>query len=54
MSVLLSKEIRASWIACMIGTVVMDIVVVIEYYLTGEPLNTSFVLYGALIGAGGL
>jgi hypothetical protein len=52
MGVLLSKEIRASWIACMIGVLVMDIVVVIEYYLTGTPLNTSFVLYGALIGAG--
>jgi ethanolamine transporter EutH len=30
----------------------MDIVVAFEYYLIGEPLNTSFVLYGALIGAG--
>jgi uncharacterized membrane protein YagU involved in acid resistance len=36
----------------MIGTLVMDIVVIIEYIITGEPLNTSFVLYGALIGAG--
>jgi uncharacterized membrane protein YagU involved in acid resistance len=52
MNVLLSREVRASWIACMVGTVAMDIVVVIEYFLTGEPLNTSFVLYGALIGAG--
>jgi ethanolamine transporter EutH len=30
----------------------MDIVVAFEYFLHGEPLNTSFVLYGALIGAG--
>jgi hypothetical protein len=49
---LFSREVKSSWVACMIGTLVMDIVVVIEYIITGESLNTSFVLYGALVGAG--
>jgi uncharacterized membrane protein YagU involved in acid resistance len=52
MSFLLSKEVRSSWIACIIGTIAMDMVVMIEYFLTDTPLNTSFVLYGALIRAG--
>ncbi|MHA2391252.1 MAG: hypothetical protein ACXAEX_04725 [Promethearchaeota archaeon] len=50
----MTREIKASWIACMVGTLPMDIVVVLEYILTGIPLNTSFVLYGALIGAGAM
>jgi hypothetical protein len=30
----------------------MDLVVILEYFITGQPLNTSFVLFGQLIGGG--
>ncbi len=47
-----SREIRYGLISCLIGTVAMDIVVVLEYFITGQPLNTSFVLFGQLVGRG--
>jgi hypothetical protein len=54
MGYLFTREIRYGLIACLIGTIAMDIVVVLEYFLIGQPLNTSFVLFGKLVGAGAI
>ena len=32
----------------------MDLIVILEFFITGQPLNTSFVLYGQLIGEGAI
>jgi len=47
MGVSLSREIRYGWMACLIGTAAMDAVVIFENALTGQPLDTSFVLFGS-------
>ena len=52
MGISLSREIRYGWIACLIGTAAMDAVVILENALTGQPLDTSFVLFGRLVGGG--
>jgi hypothetical protein len=52
MGISLSREIRYGWIACLIGTVAMDAVVMLEYIITGQPLDTSFFLFGQLVGGG--
>lgn len=52
MGISVSREIRYGIISCLLGTVAMDLVALVEYQLTGQPLDTSFVLYGALIGGG--
>ena len=48
----LSREIRYGWMACLIGTAAMDAVIILENAMTGQPLNTSFVLFGQLVGGG--
>lgn len=52
MGFLLSREIRYGWIACLIGTAAMDAVVILENALTGQPLDTAFILFGRLVGGG--
>jgi hypothetical protein len=52
MVMVLSWEIRYSWVSCLVGTAVMDAIVILENSLTGQPLDTSFVLYGRLVGGG--
>ena len=47
MGVSLSRGIRYGWMACLIGTAAMDAVVIFENALTGQPLDTSFVLFGS-------
>ena len=47
MGVSLSREIRYGWMVCLIGTAAMDAVVIFENALTGQPLDTSFVLFGS-------
>jgi hypothetical protein len=47
-----TREIRYGLIACLIGTVAMDMTVILEYSITEQPLNTSFVLFGKLVGGG--
>lgn len=42
-----SREIRYGWMACLIGTAAMDAVVILENSITGQPLDTSFVLFGS-------
>ena len=46
----LSREIRYGWMACLIGTAAMDAVVILENAMTGQPVDTSFVLFGQLVG----
>jgi ethanolamine transporter EutH len=52
MGLSITREIRYGLISCLIGTVAMDAVVVLEYSITGQPLDTSFVLFGRLVGGG--
>lgn len=52
LSLTVSRGIRYGLISCLIGTAAMDITVIIEFFITGQPLDTSFVLYGQLIGEG--
>jgi hypothetical protein len=52
LSLTVTREIRYGLLSCLIGTAAMDFVVILECFITGQPLNTSFVLYGQLIGEG--
>ena len=52
MGITLSREIRYGVAACLVGTFAMDLVVGLEFYATGQPLHTSLMLFGALIGRG--
>jgi hypothetical protein len=47
-----SREIKYGLASCLMGTVAMDIALLVEYQLSGQPLTTSFILYGSLIGGG--
>jgi hypothetical protein len=46
------REIMHSLIGSLVGTVAMDFVLFLEYYLSGQPLTTSFILFGSIIGGG--
>jgi len=52
MGVSFSREMRFGLIGSLVGTVVMDIILFLEYYLSGQPLTTSFMLFGSLVGGG--
>jgi uncharacterized membrane protein YagU involved in acid resistance len=52
MNISLSREIKYGLISCLIGTVAMDLVLSLEYYISGQPLTTSFMLFGSIIGGG--
>jgi uncharacterized membrane protein YagU involved in acid resistance len=52
MNLSLSREIKYGLISYLIGTVAMDFVLSLEYYLYGQPLTTSFMLFGSIIGGG--
>ena len=52
MGVSFSREMRFGLIGSLVGTVVMDIVLFLEYHLSGQPLTTSFMLFGSLVGGG--
>lgn len=52
MGISFSGEIRHGLIGSLVGTIAMDMVIFLEFYLTGQPLTTSLILYGSLIGGG--
>lgn len=52
MSDYFSREVRYGLFSCLLGTVFMDLVIMIQLYLTGQPLDTSLLLYGSIIGGG--
>ena len=52
MSDYISREVRYGLFSCLLGTAFMDLVLVIQFYLTGQPLDTSLLLYGSIIGGG--
>jgi len=52
MVISVKREIIYSLIGSLVGTVAMDIVLFLEYYLSGQPLTTSFILFGSIIGRG--
>ena len=52
MGISFPREIRYGLASCLVGTVAMDIVLLLQYHLFGQPLTTSFILYGSIIGGG--
>ena len=42
-----TRDVVTEEMACLIGTAAMDAVVILENSITGQPLDTSFVLFGS-------
>lgn len=50
--IILSREIKFGVLGSIVGTVVMDLVMIVEFSLTGLPLDTYLALIGSVVGLG--
>jgi len=48
--IILSREIKFGVLGSIVGTVVMDLVMIVEFSLTGLPLDTYLALIGSVVG----
>jgi hypothetical protein len=51
-AVLLSKEIKFGVLGSIVGTLVMDLVMIVEFSIMGLPLDTYLALIGSVVGRG--
>ncbi len=51
-AILLSKEIKFGVLGSIVGTLVMDLVMIVEFSMLGLPLNTYLALIGSVVGRG--